>query len=420
MFKKVDYWLSHREAFSGKFWILLFFMVCSLFFLLFQGGKLAFMLFLIVSILGIYLTLGRWSGIASAEGNRFILNSNTSGDLEAGTSLQVHIQVHIPGFWPIPYVIVKDNLICKNGSSFSFETTFVPDFKRKGEVLYKTPALRRGFYKFTETACSTEDIFGLFEHKGTIRINQSFRILPQTVEIKEWKQYNKMIKGAHHHSAVTRASRETTQINGVREYVYGDRISRIHWKTTARTGTWKSKEFERESMPRTIIVLDRNAENYKDADHFEKAVSTAASFFRYGLSKHLALGLLSIGKESTFFEAKRGIDHQKVIMNHLIEVEANGQYGILDVLKHHSHFFSQGLFVLLITPQSDMTTILQSMSLLKQGQMTPCHFWIASQPRNANHSEALDLSRKLKSKGFYGYAVHTLQELPQVLGGKLE
>src|SRR5690554_6612045 len=234
MLKKVNLWLVQREPLSRKFWILLLCTLCSMLFVLFQGGKLAFMLFIIVFILGIYLTLGRWSGIASSKGSRVLLNKPSSGHLEAGMALEVNVQIQIPGFWPIPYVIIKDHMIRKNGRSFIFETTFIPDWKRRGEVLYTTPVLRRGFYHFSETACSTEDIFGLFEHKGSMKLDQSFKVLPQTVEIREWKQFNQMIKGAHQHSVVTRASRETTQINGVREYVYGDRISRIHWKTTAR------------------------------------------------------------------------------------------------------------------------------------------------------------------------------------------
>ena len=63
-------------------------------------------------------------------------------------------------------------------------------------------------------------------------------------------------KGGFSHASAARASRETTQINGIREFLPGDRLSRIHWGATAKTGQWKSKEFEREALPRTIVLLD--------------------------------------------------------------------------------------------------------------------------------------------------------------------
>jgi uncharacterized protein (DUF58 family) len=415
MINKLNLWLSQREALSKTFWYVFICVFCSFLFLLFQGGKLALMLFMIVTILSVYLGLGRWSGIASSDGKRVLLNKTTSGDIDAGTAVQVKINVHIPGFWPIPYVIVKDTLERKNGRSYHYESTFIPDWKRKGEIVYTTSALRRGFYHFGQTVCSTEDIFGLFEHKGSLRLNETFRVLPQTVRIREWKQFHHMIRGIHHHSAATKSSRETTQIDGVREYVYGDRISRIHWKTTARTGTWKSKEFERESLPRTIIVLDRNQQAYQDADQFERAVSVAASLFQFGLGNDLALGLLSVGKDIAYFEAKRGHGHHKNMVNHLIEAEADGQYDLMDVLQKHPIYFSQGLFLLLITPQSDTTQILKMMAWLRQGQMTSCHLWMS--PKQVSQEEK-DGYQLLKSKGYYGYIVNSLQELPQVLGGR--
>ncbi len=149
-----------------------------------------------------------------------------------------------------------------------FEASLVPDWKRRGELEYTTPPLRRGFYHFAGTECSTEDVFGLFQHKAALELPYSVAVLPQTVAIKEWKQLHQLLNGTSHHSASTRAYRETTQLNGVREYIYGDRLSRIHWNATAKTGTWKSKEFERESLPKTVFLLDRAQSSYMNGEIF--------------------------------------------------------------------------------------------------------------------------------------------------------
>ena len=136
-----------------------------------------------------------------------------------------------------------------------------------GELSFQTPPLERGKYAFSDTECASEDIFGLIEHRGTFKAKGEFRVLPRTVFIPYWQLYDRKSRLSGPQTAQTRSRRETTQINGVRDYVYGDRLSRIHWNATAKTGTWKSKEFEHESIPKTILVLDALAGSYEQGKH---------------------------------------------------------------------------------------------------------------------------------------------------------
>ncbi|MEF3311529.1 DUF58 domain-containing protein [Paenibacillus sp. GYB004] len=372
------------------------------------------MVFIIVAALCLYLALSRWSGISKTEGSRSLLNSEHEAVVEAGTSLAVKIDVHIPGLWPIPYVSIKDHLVRRGGEEHVFETFLIPDWKRRGEVSYRTPPLRRGYYHFGDTDCATEDIFGLFQHRGRLEMPHTFGVLPQKTHIRDWKQLHQLFRGMHHHSATTRSHRETTQINGVREYIYGDRLSRIHWNATAKTGTWKSKEFERESLPKTVILLDRNIRAYRSKEHFELAVSIVASLIDYGASRDLALGLLSVGKNSKYFEPKLSASHQKTIMNHLIDVEPDGQHALIDVLRDRARLFMPGVFFTIVSPQYGETMI-QSLSWIEQRQMNPCHMWVASGVPSADQER---WKRQLQTTGTMGYAVASLDELALALGGR--
>lgn len=403
---------TERERLTPQFYLVLITFICSLCFLLFQGGKLASVLFTIVSILTVYLILGNWSGIKRTQGIRELALADKEMTLDAGNSLTVRINLQIPGYWPIPYVLVKDRLVRRNGKEQVFEASLVPDWRRKGELEYSTPPLRRGYYHFGATDCSTEDVFGLFEHKGSIEMPHALAVLPQTIGIKEWRQLHQLVNGTSHHSATTRALRETTQLNGVREYIYGDRLSRIHWNATAKTGTWKSKEFERESLPKTMILMDRAETSYKDPELFELAVSVTASLFQYSVNRELALGLLSVGSDNAYFEPKKGGAHQKSVMNHLIGVEADGWHNLLGVLKDRGPLLVPGTFIAVISPLSG-ERMMQTLNWIKQRQMTPCHIWISQGDKHDEHWLSL-----LASRGMTGYAVRSLQELPLVLGGR--
>lgn len=416
-------WFESPIKFSAKFW---YFFACVLtctFFMLFQGGKLAFMLFFIMVMLSAYLWLGKWSGINRTTGGRVLLNLNKNMSVEAGTSIAVQINLNIPGFWPIPYVMLRDRLVRRNGGELVFETSAIPDWKRRGTVEYVTKPLRRGFYHFADVECSTEDIFGLFKHNGTMSLYESFMVKPQTVAIKEWQQFHQSFKGHHYNSTTTRALRETTQINGVREYIYGDRLSRIHWNATAKTGTWKSKEFERESLPKTVVMVDRNRNNYKSKEDFELAVSVAASLMDYGSQKELAMGLLSVGANAVFMEPLRATSHYRIVNQHLIDIEADGHHPILHILKDRARHFSQGCFFVVISPQMD-DSLLQALHWINHRQMNACHMLVGNPSISGNPGHSVrsgdveDWLRGIRGKGMLAYAVKELQDLPIVLGGK--
>jgi uncharacterized protein (DUF58 family) len=405
-------YLAKRKQ-RTRLWCVVAAFLGSLLFLLFQGGKLASMLFAIMLILSIYLLLGRWSGIRRIEGRRILGELEKETFVPAGTSVKVRIETEIPGFWPIPYVRVQDRLLRRNGGEMTFEASFVPDWRRRGKLEYTTPPLRRGFYRFGGTVCKTEDVFGLFEHSGTLELAGGFGVLPETAAISYWRQFHQMMNGMHHHSAVKRAMRETTQINGVREYHYGDRLSRIHWNATAKTGDFKSKEFERESLPRTVLVLDRRHSVYAEPEQFELAVSVAASLLEYAKKHEIAVGLLSAGKDSACFEAGTSAEGHRAMLYHLIDAEADGEQPLMKVLQDRGRAFAPGTFFAIVSPQigEPMQQVMKWMSL---HQMNGCHFCL---PGDGNDTGRAAWLKMLKQRGWMGYTVRRLDELPSVLGG---
>jgi uncharacterized protein (DUF58 family) len=395
-----------------RLWAVLSCFVFSLLFFLFQGGKLASLVFVVVTLLCLYLLLGRWSGIAQTKGTRTILGSDQH-TFSSGVQLAVRISVEIPGFWPVPYVFLKDRLYRKGGEEFICESSLIPDWRRHGELSYRTQPLRRGVYSFGQTDCSTEDIFGLFQHTGVMELSSSFKVLPQMIKLNQWQGLNRMVRGLQTHASTTHSFREMTQINGVREYNYGDRLSRIHWNATAKTGMLKSKEFERESLPRTVIVLDRSYAAYQNPEDFELAVSIAASLADYYHSRDLAFGLLSVGKDPVFIEPKRGYGQLQKVLDHLVEAEANGKYPLLQMLKDRSRYFQSGMFVNVVTPQFE-AGLLQSLLWIGQRQMNPCHMWVAP---NASEAARAKWKNQLQPNDYMGYTIKQLQDLPKVLGG---
>jgi uncharacterized protein (DUF58 family) len=391
----------------------------SLSYLLFQGGKTSLMLFVMLNGLGFYLLLGRWSGIGNVQGSR-ALEGRTGplGPITAGMRLRIRLNIQVPGFWPIPYVIIREKLVrLQGGETQEYETSCVPDYRRRGSATYETAPLRRGRYRFGHTECSTRDVFGLFEHSGSFRQPLEFLVLPETVELKEWRWLRRTRQGMNRETVTSNWDRETTQIDGVREYRYGDRLSRIHWNATARTGEWKSKEYERESLPRLVVVLDRRSESYAGGtEGFELAVSAAASILDYAMRRGRPVGLVSVGEsDAVWFGTGRAAVSRQVLMSHLVDVVPDGKGSFGRLLCEAAERYEPGVQMAIVGPAAD-ADLVSALGLLENGRLNPFHLHIRDRRMSDEDRAKLRGWEELcRSKGWGFCSIEQLHELPRAL-----
>ncbi|MDR2179136.1 MAG: DUF58 domain-containing protein [Synergistaceae bacterium] len=94
------------------------------------------------------------------------------------------------------------------------------------------------------------------------------------------------------HQGEDAASEEETDIVGVRPYVEGDPMKRIHWKSSARTGKLQTRLYDGTSGQRgRVIDLDRLVEG-----DLERGLSMAAYAVVESMKSRLPVGLRSRGK----------------------------------------------------------------------------------------------------------------------------
>ncbi len=384
----------------------------SLLYLLFQGGKTSTMLFTMCNVFVLYLLLGGYSGVSRAVGKRhFTLIEERFNMLHAGEQMNVKLNVNIPGFLPYPYIIIREVLRKHNGQSWSFEESVIPSFRGQAQLVFKTPPLERGRYHFMETECVSEDIFGLLEHKGKMLAPGQFRVMPRTVFIPYWQLFDRNSRLVGPQTAMSSSRRETTQINGVRDYVYGDRITRIHWNATARTGTWKSKEFEHESVPKTMIILDAIAANYSSDEQFELAISVVSSLLEYRNRERIGIGLCTIGSKINVIAPSESVLERQKMLHHLIDMDADGVGKLLPKLESATRLFPQGAYFILVSPTSGASV----MELIRWADirgMSPTHLHIL----NSKGDLSKDWASVMRARGIHGCAVSALEELPNAIG----
>ena len=112
---------------------------------------------------------------------------------------------------------------------------------------------------------------------------------------------------------VDKVAHGSITFHALREYVAGDDLRHVHWRTSAHIGELMVREHVDTSLPRIIVFLD-NRKSVQESENFEHAVEAAASVLvavlQAGLNVdlHLASGTILTGAAaghgiSTFLDA---------------------------------------------------------------------------------------------------------------------
>ena len=140
---------------------------------------------------------------------------------------------------------------------------------------YRLPSLKRGIVPVGPLRVERRDPLGLaaatVAHGGTSTFVVHPRVLPLAGLLAG---RSRSLEGP----TAQRAPRGTVTFHALREYVVGDDLRHVHWRSTARTGTLMVKEHVDTSRPETVLVLDTRPGSYDDEGiAFEEAVDVVAS-----------------------------------------------------------------------------------------------------------------------------------------------
>jgi uncharacterized protein (DUF58 family) len=111
--------------------------------------------------------------------------------------------------------------------------------------------------------------------------------------------------------------------DGVREYVPGDPLRRMHWKSTARTGKLNVIEFEESRSVNIVLAIDLHRGSHVGHGRestFEYLVRTAASLAETAIRQG-ATARLAVAGERDSEATGRGTDHLFAILRGLARIE---------------------------------------------------------------------------------------------------
>lgn len=198
--------------------------------------------------------------------------------LQQGEEARVEVTVTNRRGWPIPWIF--------------FEDYHPADFHRSGDnarlailmpgrsvtLKYGLQCSRRGYHRIGPMLMESGDLFGLQKRFKSGIQRDYISVLPTVAYIDTFNIAAKRPQGPVKIS--NRIYEDPTRISGVREYVPGDPMNRIHWKASARTGQLFSKTTEPSSVLGATLILDLHRDSYvpeRKEERMELAITTTAS-----------------------------------------------------------------------------------------------------------------------------------------------
>lgn len=150
----------------------------------------------------------------------------------------------------------------------------------RSTVDYPVPTARRGVLAVGPLVLRRRGLAGLAEARTVLGEVLEVRVVPRVLPVRGLP--SGVRRG--HVGADERVERGGTDLVGLREYIPGDDLRRLHWATSARTGTLMVREDADPARPHLAVVLDDRAAGHPDPDGFEDAVDLAASLLTAALA----------------------------------------------------------------------------------------------------------------------------------------
>ncbi len=210
----------------------------------------------------------------------------------------------------------------------------VPTLARSGvrRRTYRLPTDRRGVLTVGPLRWERSDPFGLWRRRQEVEQLRKVFVHPKvhTLDLAASGR-------ARHLDGPTsdKAPRGSITFQALREYVRGDDMRLIHWKSSARVGTLMVKESVDTAMPHTTVLFDTRAASYDDGDRFEEAVDVVASLLTAATRAQFPCRLVTTGGVQA--EAKGSTEETRSMLDLLCGIDADsddGFMGLADGIDH--------------------------------------------------------------------------------------
>lgn len=317
---------------------------------------------LVVGLGGLWLISFLWAW--SLYRNLTLLREMRYGWMQVGDALEERFTLKNKGWLPATWVEIEDH-----SSLPGYDASLATGVDGSGTNQWRKKGTcdRRGLYQLGDTSLHSGDPFGIYAVTLTDPAKATLIVMPPVVPLPAFE----IIPGGYSGEGrpIPDAPERTVDASSVREYVPGDSLRLVHWKTTAR----RDKPFVRlfDGTPATdwwiLLDLQSAVQAGSGGDSTEEhGVILAASLADRGLRAHRGVGLIGNGSRLDWLPPRPGSGQLWEILRTLALV-APGKTPLAEVLERARPNLGQNASLLIITATSSMDWFVTIPMLRRRG-----------------------------------------------------
>lgn len=282
---------------------------------------------LVYLLIGVFL-LGSWWSRRAITGVTYKRTFYNHAFL--GEQIKVELEINNTRWLPVPWLRIREGLPVQLSGPDSFNRVLTLTPRAREDFEYSLEARKRGYYPIGPLFISTGDLTGLgggeLKNEGE---TEHLTVYPKIVPLTQLKFPSRSPLGTLRH--LQPIFEDPTRVMGKRDYVAGDSLRRVDWKSTATTGRMQVKIFEPSIALETVVFLDLDAPNYhyrSRIDATELAIVISASVSSWIVEKGQTIGLFTNGEDplaiegqAQFLPARRGKGHLMRVLETLARIQ---------------------------------------------------------------------------------------------------
>lgn len=312
-----------------------------------EGSFFPWFLLYFVTVILVYEVLTIIFGVRGLSATRRV----SAVRLSSGQSLDVRVTLRNHGWWPIFWLRVTEAYPKRwLFQRVEAERWLMPVWRRELELDFRVSGLRRGVYRIGDTELQTGDLFGLVRRSKVIEHSTEVIVYPRVVPVRGWTGRRPEESGMREPTRLR--SEESTNVLGVRPYVHGDRLNRIHWPASARRGDLLAKEFELHVSSEMMFLPDLARTTHKDLPEstFELEMTIAASLAKYCYELRRRFAMTLHGEELLRYPAGSGEALFLRCMEGLALAEAGGRVRFDQTIVRVANELPRGTTLTIVSP----------------------------------------------------------------------
>ena len=278
-----------------------------------------------------------------------------------GEEVSVRVKL-VNRYWlPVVWLQVTESVPVdlKGGEVFRWVLSLGP--RASAQFEYVLQAKKRGYYQVGPLYIRSGDVLGLLGQTTSEGEHDPLIVYPRVMSLKKVKFPSSSPLGTIRHTQPI--FEDPTRVVGKRDYVAGDSLRRVDWKSTAMTGRLQVKQHEPSIALETVILLNLNRDAYRHRRRIEAtelAIVVAASIANWVVGQKQPVGLISNGVDPAAESAqvnpirpRLGRGQLMRVLEILARIKVDENTPLVQLLQQEQVHLSWGTTLVLITGDAD-------------------------------------------------------------------